>query len=339
LLTAWHASQCGHAPEQEWPYNDVRRMEPNTTPRELAQILGEDAASFVSLLVNVVARFTEHRYEFMSQTRYGELLQTSPSEAMHIYWLEILYRANFASSVSLLRSKRWLDGLIIAARYENYVLFMASLRGFLESAADSFHSLQDVPTLLADSHAVVRKAIKGQLSQMVLSTDLENTLIHFTHARRLEKDEHAPSSHRARQIKEYLESLAIGGDYRLAECYRELCEVTHPAASSVMCFAQMGQDSIGTIYELVSQPDSDHIRHFCESYRDVMLRIVSLGVMPPLVTLRLINEFDERSLLTEAVTNVGIEGHNVWKQIAARLRDSAPPTTRRATKADGISCT
>jgi hypothetical protein len=256
---------------------------------------------------------------------------------MRIYWLEILYRAHFASSTSLLRSERWLDGIITAARHKNYLLFMASMRGFLESAADSFHSLQDVPTLLADSHSVVRKAIKGQLFQMVLSTDIENALIHFTHARRLEKDEHAPSSHRAMQVKEYLESLAAGGDHRLAQCYRELCEVTHPASSSVRCFARMGQGLTGTVYELASEPDSDHIGHFCESYRDVMPRIVSLGVEPPLVSLRLINEFDEPSLHTEAVTNVGIESHNVWKQISARLRDPAPPSTRRATEADGAA--
>jgi hypothetical protein len=310
-------------------------MESATTNRELAELLGEDAASFLPVLDTVVAHLKEHRYEFMSQVRYGQLLQTNLGEAMRIYWLEILCRAHFAASVSLLRSKRWIDGVIAAWRSQNYAVFMASFRGLLESSADSFHSLKDVPALLAEAHSVVRKAIKGHLRHRVLCPDLENGLIHFTHARRVDKNEQVPSPHRARQTTEYLESLSETVDHRVRECYGDLCEVTHPAASSVMCYAAIGPGSTGTVYQLVPHPDVTLIRRFCQSYRGVMLRIVSLGVVPPLVTLRLLNEFPEPSLRTEAVMNLGVEERSVWKQIATRLRDASPPATRLVTESDG----
>lgn len=302
---------------------------------EIGRIFGEDAASFVPVLFNVVRRFKNHRYEFISQVRYGQLLQTDLGEAMRIYWLEILYRAHFASSASLLRSKRWVEGMIAAIRDENYTVFMASLRGFLEAAADSFYSLQDVPSLLAESHTIIRKAIGGCLGQRVLSPDLENTLIHFTHARSVDRNEEAPRIHRKMQTKEYIASLAIDENQRFAELYSHVCEVTHPASSSVMCYVKRNQDTAGTLYELVSQPDSELIRQIGQSYRDVMLRIISLGTTPPLIILRLLNEFPVASLHTEAVTNVGIEGRYAWKEIWSRLRDPAPPATRPATPADG----
>ena len=69
---------------------------------------------------------------------------------------------------------------------------------------------------------------------MMISKELEDTLIHFTHARKLSKGEDAPSTHRARQPWEYIKRIEEMNNNGVKELYSELCELVHPAADSVL---------------------------------------------------------------------------------------------------------
>lgn len=290
-----------------------------------ATVLGQTAASFVVVVDRVTSGISTQTYDFMRHDDYRHLLAQDVRAAMQVYWREILLRAHFGASSSLLRTRRWLEGICAEFKQRNYHCFIAAFRGWLEASADTFQAFQAVPEELAEAHVVIRRAMAGRQDRIVFAPELENRLIHFTHARRLEKGEEAPPSHRARQIKEYLESLVVDAGPRIADCYRSACEITHPAAASILSYVHREASSIGTSY--VFRPDSDQslITQFCSAWSDVMLKIMALGVSPPIFTLRLLNELPVAALHTKALDQLNVESRPGWQQLADRLRDRRPP--------------
>jgi hypothetical protein len=114
-------------------------------------------------------------------------------------------------------------------------------RGFLEACADTWQAFADVAPTLADSHAVVRRAINGELSeQMALVPELGSTLIHFAYARRLRPGE-GPALHSATTAKDCLSVLWESAP-DVVEVYHALCDYTHPAAPSLFRFAGESAD-------------------------------------------------------------------------------------------------
>lgn len=264
----------------------------------------------------------------MRSEDFRRLCAQDVRRAMQVYWREILLRAHFGACASLLRTRRWIEGACAAFEHRNYYTFMAAFRGWLESSADTFDAFQTIPEELAEVHAVIRRAVAGQLDEIVVAPRLEDRLIHFfSHARRLDKEEEAPPSHRARQVKEYLASLAVDSDSdtSIADCYRLVCEVTHPAALSIMSYVHREASINGTSYTF--RPESDHslITDFCASWTRVMVKIMALGVSPPLFTLRLLNEFHVAALHTAVVERLNVESRPAWDQLVERLRDPQPP--------------
>ena len=100
-------------------------------------ILGESGTSHIPVLVEVLENIGDHDYKFMASNDFDVLLHENWREAQQIYWLEILYRAHFAASTSLIRTSRWIDVMLALTEEPNYTAFMAAYRGCLESSADS----------------------------------------------------------------------------------------------------------------------------------------------------------------------------------------------------------
>jgi hypothetical protein len=307
-------------------------MAKDNQPREMAQALavavfGHTAASFVIVLDRVTSAATVHTYDFMRNDDFRRLLAQDVSGAMQVYWREILFRAHFGACASLLRTRRWLGGVLAAFRDHNYHAFMAAFRGWLEASADTFDAFQEIPAHLAEAHDVIRRALMGRLDQTTLWPDLENRLIHFSHARRDRERRRSAPFHRARQVKEYLASLAVesDSDTLLTDCYRVVCEVTHPATSSIMHYVHREASSIGTSYTFRPDPDHSLITQFCASWTGVMVKIMALGISPPVFTLRLLNEFPVAALHTKVVARFNVERRPGWYQLAERLRDPRPP--------------
>jgi hypothetical protein len=179
---------------------------------------------------------------------YAELYVTDMKEAMRVYWTEMLYRVHLAVATSLIRHQRWLAGALQAGLDQNLFPFGSCLRGFIESAADSRHTLIQVPFTLAENSRAIDRALAGLLETGLLIEELEDRLVHYSHARRLTKgeQEQAPAYLRAKPAAEYISAFEGGLREQLREFYGRLCEVTHPAALSVMdsprsgCFGLAG---------------------------------------------------------------------------------------------------
>lgn len=65
----------------------------------------------------------------------------SIEESMKIYWNECLLRSHFACITSILRYYNWLKGVEFGLDSENFIVFIAYLRGIFESVVDSHYSL------------------------------------------------------------------------------------------------------------------------------------------------------------------------------------------------------
>src|SRR5712691_5657740 len=167
-------------------------------------VFGRTAASFVVVLDRVTSEVAAHRYDFMRNDDFRHLLAQDVSRAMQVYWREILFRAHFGAFASLLRTRRWLEGICAAFEHRNYHTFTAAFRGWLEASADTFDAFHGIPAELAEAHDVIGRAVAGRLNEIAVAPELESRLIHFSHARRLEKGEEAPPFHQARQVKKYL---------------------------------------------------------------------------------------------------------------------------------------
>ena len=104
---------------------------------EPADVLGSAAASHIPVIDSVLEGIGNHKYEFMSAERFGAIAKEDWVEGQRIYWLEMLYRAHFAASTSLVRTARWIDWMLAFSNDPNFTAFNASYRGCLEAAADN----------------------------------------------------------------------------------------------------------------------------------------------------------------------------------------------------------
>ncbi len=231
-----------------------------------ARIFGP-VASLVREVCAAEPRLRGFQYSYMSPSDYQSLLQADLPAAMRVYWLEIIYRGHYAALTSLLRTVGWLESTIAAPSANRLLGFAASFRGLLEALADTHDAIGMTVVNLADSHALIHHALSGMLDAVAVHQDLEDALIHFTHARRLTKLDSAPPAHRAKPTTEYLKALEEAGGARVLDCYRALCEVTHPAAPSTFLYSETdGQGS----WRIGSTGDGALIDAFCSAHAEVV---------------------------------------------------------------------
>jgi hypothetical protein len=222
-------------------------------------LFGRAGDVYPKILRDIVNEASGTAYSFMDIEEFKAL---PPSLMNKVYWEEILYRVHWAAVANAIRHLRWFDACIVHTTVQpNYLAFCAALRGLLESAADTKHSLEAVPLTIASSAGGVLKALNGKLDRSIfISTELENCLIHFHHARKVGKEEDAPATHKAETAATYVSAIDHA-EYPVKELYSELCQVVHPAEPSLHWLSHVGengweigkQDDIGCIHKLVAQ--------------------------------------------------------------------------------------
>jgi hypothetical protein len=271
------------------------------------------------LLRRLISQLERFSYQYVPLPEY-EQLAGDISETMRVYWFEILERAHCDSMLALLRLERWLEAMRLSAEAPNFLGFAASFRGLLESTADVRHALGDVPGGLAAAFPHAYEAVHGQARTLVLAPDLENDLIHFSHARKLEKDERAPEAHAAKHMKAYLTSLQGASSGPLHDTYAELCNITHPAADSVLYLLTKRPDRRIVFAEAA---DEEQVQELLSRVGSVVTFCVSQSITYPAVILRIVNRFDLPAFRTPAVDEVSFELVPLWSTVSSHL---VPPS-------------
>ncbi|MBD9561719.1 hypothetical protein [Pseudomonas sp. PDM09] len=226
------------------------------------------------------------KYDFLPLKQFEAL---NSVEINYVYWVEILYRAHWAATSNLIRHDKWFDACISNSVIKpNYISFCSGLRGLLESTADTYFSLGSVPLTLANSSGYIDDALgRRPAKKLAVSEELENALIHFSFARKLNKGEDSPASHRAATAGEYMSQLD-SDELPIKRLYAELCQVVHPAHQSTAWVVE----NLGESYWVREPQDLMFISDLCQRYASCIEYIQMASVNISMFVYKAINEFD-----------------------------------------------
>jgi hypothetical protein len=292
------------------------------TPSLLA-LFGDDAARYVAMIDALSLISLKTRYSFTGDEDFKHLMLNDPTKGMQIFWREILARSHLTAVTAILRGRRWISGLTIAAEEKNLLTFGAAFRGLIESAADAYTALYSVPRTLARDHAQITRALSGTLEKTLFLVDqIEDQLIHFSYARHLTKAElkSLPASYKAKQVREYIDILERGQVPGVVECYRAMCDLTHPGASSVwMWLRQPSEHEV----ELAPRQEESAILQIVAEYRTTFMGLLPFVFNPAIVTLRVLNYFPLPDLHVPSVISWELSGIPLWQNCLGDLNKAA----------------
>jgi hypothetical protein len=260
----------------------------------------------------------EWRYVFMADDEFRELMSEDAIRASGVYWKEMLYRAHIVCLVSAFKTLRWMESL--DSTFENYYGFCASLRGLLESCADTFYTLRSVPLTLAKDFFVIKEQIGQRSSVLTTHASLEDLLIHYIQATKLShsQSKQYPDSFRAKTIKEYLSAM---DDEDLNKLYQWLCGISHPAyeATKMFLFLHKGQTIVcNDSFDM----EKVMIRDILQFYTPALSRMMRSYMNNLVSVLLVLNELGIDSLTTAIGSELVFKQTDIWKEIHQYMNES-----------------
>ncbi|WP_224367626.1 hypothetical protein [Hyalangium versicolor] len=296
-----------------------------TTPNERTaeKLFGADGVQLLDAARVLVDDFEQHpiRYSYMDPQAFEQLSWKDSSAGQKIYWEEMLRRAHFAAAASVIRAYRWCGGMMMGYSQGLFLPFCASFRALIESAADGYDVLRHVAVTLAECRNTVNPIIQLKSdvrfsNVLLIAKELEDSLIHFSHARKLTKGEVAPESHKAKTAAEYVKSLEQQSVPGLYDCYSELCQFTHPAAHSV---GHLLVPESQTDFVLVPAHDEKRIEHLIKARQKLVVPLFMSAFNPGALALKVLLHFDVPQLHTPAIRRMNLRGLPGWRKYAAKM--------------------
>jgi hypothetical protein len=283
-------------------------------------MLGETARHYLNLFDrHLPLDCLKRRYTFVGNEEFGRINHADPSRGQQIYWSEMVMRSHMAAATAILRSRRWTDAVLTAALSKNLLAFAAALRGLIESAADVSDALMPIPRTLARDRARINEALSGRSKVVFLVEGLEDLLIHYAYARKLDKGQSAPKSHKVRLVRDYIQILEKGQVPRVVECYGKLCDLTHPGASSVHMWLAAKSD---LELELETDGDAGQIGWLLAEYEQMFPKLLMFAFNLPIVTLAVLNYLDLPEFHTPELKGWNLSGIGMWRDVEKELRPS-----------------
>ena len=287
---------------------------------EMETVLDRQVMQFVRMVDDLGLKRLTTRYSFMDVEEHAALMRDDIGEGMRVYWSETLQRAHIAAVTAILRSRHWLSAVLSTKSERNALAFAAAFRGLMESAADTTTALVGTPLKLAHCYAEITDGLSGLATAVVTSKELEDELIHYSHGRYVKNSEQAstPKSHRARSTNEYLRVFDNLNVDRVTQCYRFLCDLTHPGAPSVWMWLS-AVDSKGSEFILSTGQDEAIIASFWEQYETVVLDVLMFAFNAPVLALNTLNYFPIKKLHTQELLNHDLDGLAAWRKCKHEL--------------------
>ncbi len=276
------------------------------------KILGKSAANcFIPLVNDIVNNKKSVRYHFAIDEVFQELQRSDPKEANSQYMKELLFRAHFAAMSSLAKNLEWINGM--KCSYENglYLPFASSFRSLIESVADSFESIKTVGVTIAENNEVINNKLNKVGDDFVIISELENDLIHYSHARRVEKGEDVPQSHKAKSAAAYVTNFDKDTGQNFYGCYGELCQLTHPAAQGVL---HMMPQINETDFSFEIGNGTNKIEELIHKHKDLIEPLIVFAFNPSLITLKVLNYIDLIECQSDILDSVNLDGLAPWKR-------------------------
>lgn len=286
--------------------------------RNIREMLPHDLLNTYESLHSLRQSNDEWRYVFMADDEFRELMTEDAIRASGVYWKEMLYRTHIVCLVSAFKTLRWMESL--DSTFENYYGFCASLRGLLESCADTFYTLRSVPLTLAKDFFVIKAQIGQRSSVITTHAPLEDLLIHYIQATKLSHSQakQYPDSFRAKTIKEYLSAM---DDEDLNALYQWLCGISHPAyeATKMFLFLHKGQTIVcNDSFNM----EKVMIRDILQFYAPALSRMMRSYMNNLVSVLLVLNELGIESLTTTIGSELVFKQTDIWEEIHQYMNES-----------------
>lgn len=261
-------------------------------------------------------RASNARYAWMETAKFEALATQDNAAGMSIYWSEILGRAHLAAVASVIRSYQWCAGMNACYEAQLFLPYCASFRGLLESVADTHDSLSNVALTLARNHVDIERALFGTLETILVSSELENALIHFAFARRVGKASTSSPTHIAKTAADYLRSVVSIAPFDVNALYGELCQLTHPAAPTVhyLLDHQNGETAV-----LSANREKMFIEKFASANEEVFPWLLMYSFNSSILLLKVLRFFNRPDYHVRHVERMSAESIPAWKTIAAHF--------------------
>ena len=211
-------------------------------------------------LANALLACTPPKYLFVTNEYFETFITRKQfATANRFYAAELVAHLHIAAMITLKRHSKWLHGVETAVQARNYFAFCACLRGFIESAADSFFSLRLAPQTVVEHFSGFRQCLDGKETvRLVICEPLENLAIHFLQAGKHEDKTQEAEHFKAKKCVEYIDSIDEGDSAKpIYALYQKLCQISHPARPSAWMF--LTQHGDGT-FSVKDTDDSEMIR-------------------------------------------------------------------------------
>jgi hypothetical protein len=247
---------------------------------------------YLSVIDDIKKELTPIKLLFMSKDDFSKL--KTIEDIQYIYWLELIERLFIASITTLLRNRKWFNSVLISIINNNFYLFCSSLRCLIESSADSYYCLKNIPATISDNFIHIKDSLRGKAHKNILIEELENILIHFSHAQKLSSSEKRkyPPEFNAKQVIEYLECIKHENEDILI-LYSKLCQVSHPSSISLIPYLIEEEDGL-ILHDRFE--DRFLIDEILREYKDNIIATFSRPVLLSLISLKLINMLDYKEL-------------------------------------------
>ena len=275
---------------------------------------------FGELVTVVKQNLPDYRYSFMGSEQFLSL--GVPKDVNRVYTQEVLFRAHSAALTTIFRNGRWMKGIISAIEGSNYFSFCACLRGLIEAAADAHVTLLPTCHFLAEHFATIKDALDGRMESKVIQFhELEDILIHYSHARKVARGEDVPDSHRVKPARQYLEAIEEPGSNKVRELYAELCEITHPAALTVHMFWET-KNSTNSEIALVDPDDKGFIIGLASRHSSSIATAFFKSFNPAFLTLYTLNRLDDERVMTPGMRKINLSTIPAFVTIEKNIKES-----------------
>lgn len=191
---------------------------------------------FLTLIDDVVPIAISHRYSFVNDEVFKKAASAgklSMAQINQLIAIDNLEKSHLAALTALIRTRRWVDAVCVMADNQNFLGFVSSMRGLLESGGDILYGLKNVASTLAINRDQIALSLEGKKGDEALNwSALENELDHFVHAGWTGRKPRADPVFTAQPNVEYLALMEceIPG---VVSLYHRLCAITHPSSASI----------------------------------------------------------------------------------------------------------
>ncbi len=286
--------------------------------KNIGHRLNEEIKNSYSMFDYLRTKQDEWRFKFLKEQDFKALPHLG--KTAQVYWFEMLQRVHIIVLVSSFKMLRWFDSADDC--YSNYYGFCASLRGLVESCADAYYTLRQVPLTLATDFRVIYEQLGERSPVLTYHEELENELLHYLQATKLTSDQKKvlPRYLEAKHVTDYVKEID-GGDGDIIALYGRLCGISHPSSESTrtLLFEHEGETIVccdsaeleRQLVEVVLDRESETIT---KMFRVVVASAVS--------TILLLNRFDVPKIRLDVSFEESFLSTDIWDEIATKMKMS-----------------